>query len=130
MLLCTNLAVVHALTHTSLPPALLCVSRGCDAAASSRVQCSCLHAQIVSIGFGKADMPDAGWDAMKEFVDGLGVSELSEVLSAITCRVATQLMLCQAHSYVCSKRHLDTEHSCCPAHVTQHDAACWVFDTP
>jgi len=26
-LLCINLAVVHALTHTSLPPSLLCVSR-------------------------------------------------------------------------------------------------------
>jgi len=47
-------------------------------------------------------MPDAGWDAMKQFVDGLGVSELSEVLSAIILRVATQLMLCQAHTYVCS----------------------------
>ena len=40
----------------------------------------CLHtSQIVAIGFGKADMPPAGWEATKTFIGGLGVSDLSEV---------------------------------------------------
>ena len=51
----------------------------------------CLHMlQIVCIGFGKPSMPPAGWDAMKTFVEGLGVSDLSEVcILAVPCRHAT-----------------------------------------
>ena len=41
--------------------------------------CLRMWTQIVAMGFGKADMPPAGWEATKTFVDGLGISDLSEV---------------------------------------------------
>ena len=89
--------------------------RAMMATANLNMLSRCLHmSQIVAIGFGKADMPHAGWEATKTFVGGLGVSDLSEVnLCIVGCSASLRCM----HRY---DGWAQAGNPCCCAYLLKH----------